>query len=276
MSELNNKNSYNSNPFTLSFNAFGRLFKHNTAWAVVLIVFGVIGFLINMVSNLAQLFAENTSSSTTSSYSQSSSPEFAIIIAAIIFIGVILLVFSVAYITVYTYIKGMFAYVALKSEEEKSVDFKEAFDAVSKRFWRLLLSSILAQLKIIGWTLLFIIPGIIASLKYSLLPYLIMSESESEKGIKDSHDKTKAVSKNKLMEVFGVSTVGALIPIIGSVIDLSGKAALFNQLSYYNQNNLEKPKTHWLNYIGLMLIGAFILFLVFILVLVLIIAIAKQ
>jgi flagellar biosynthesis protein FlhB len=261
MAEIKPK-EYDSNPFTLSFNALGRFFHSNAGWAIVVIVLGVLGFLFQMGSNLAQV-ASNSSGSTSSSYTppSSSSLEPAVIIAIVVFVGVLVLVAIVIGTVMKVYFQGMFSYVALKSEDGQAVSFKEAFDEVTKRFWRLFLAQLLADLKILGWYLLLIVPGVIASLRYSLLPYQIMSDPATEKNIKDSHDKTKAVSKGRLIEVFGVSTVSALIPVVGSLVGLSGKAALFNQLDHYNQKNIQKPKVHWLNYLGFILLAVLLLFI---------------
>lgn len=247
---------YDSNPFTLAFGAFGRFFNSNTSWAVVILVLSTIGFIFQSIGNV---FNPTTENNTSTGVEASSSPDIAVIAAvAILIIGISFFVVVIG-TAIQAFIQGIFTYVALKSEEGKSVSFVEAFEAVSKRFWRLYLAHLLAVVKIIGWTLLFIVPGIIAALRYSMLTYQIMAESDKEKGVIDSHTKTIALSKGRLMEVFGVSIVGALIPVVGPLLDISGKAALFNQLNYYNQKNLQKPGIHWLNYLCLGLLALFIL-----------------
>lgn len=272
MSELKNKKDYNSNPFTLSFESLSRFFNSNMPWAIVLIVLGVVNFLFQTGSNLASL----TSSESSSSTAAGTAIEPAVIAAIVIFVLVLVLIAIIVGSVVKVYFNGMFSHVALQSESEKTVSFGEAFQAVSQRFWRLLGAQLLADIKIIGWTLLFIIPGIVAALRYSMLPYVIMSEPENEKGIGDSHAKTKALSKGRLIEIFGISTVATIIPVIGSIIGLSGKAALYNQLSYYNQHNLEKPKVHWLNYLGLILLAGLLLFMGFIVMIILLIALGSS
>lgn len=274
MSEIKHKKEYNSNPFTLSFDALSKFFNHNMTWAIVMIVFGIVGFLFQMVSNVASLTSSESSTGTTSAASNPSLDP-AVIAAIVILVLVFVLIAVVIGTVVQVYYNGMFTYVALRSEEGKSATFSEAFEAVTKRFWRLFGAQLLAALKILGWTLLLIVPGIIAGLRYSMLPYVIMNESEKEKGIGDSHDKTKALSKGRLIEVFGISTVAALIPVIGTIAGLSGKAALFNQFDYYNQHNLEKPKKHWLNYLGLVLLALLFLFIGLITVIAAIIAMSK-
>lgn len=259
--------AYNSNPFTLAFDAVGRLFKYNSGWAIALIALSALSTLVQLVDSIASSY--NSTPEVATSSANSASPEVATIIAIVIVVAVFLFVVLAIASVIGTYIQGMLSYVALKSEEEKSVSFSEAFQATTARFWRLFAAQLLAGLKIFGWTLLFIVPGIIAALRYTLLPYVIMSEPESEKGIGASHTTTKTLVKGRLMEVFGVATVSSIIPIVGSIIGMSGNAALHNQLAVYNQKGLEKPKIHWLNYLGLILLGALFAFTIFILLVVL-------
>jgi hypothetical protein len=77
----------------------------------------------------------------------------------------------------------------------------------------------------------------------------------------DAINKSKELYKNHLMESFGILTVGSIIPIIGSAIGASGMALSVQQLTTYKESSLDTPKTHWLNYIGLLLIAVILLFI---------------
>lgn len=254
-------NKYNSNPFTLAFEALGNLFNTNVGWAIAIVILGFLGSFIQLIGEIGRSF--NQSSNSTAAYdslanSTSGSVDATLVIATVIFIATAALFALVIFAVCNTYIQGMLSYVALKSEERKTVGFSEAFQATTKRFWRLFLAQTLAGLKIFGWSLLFIIPGIIAAIRYTLLPYVIMNDSEEKGRVGESHNDVKALVSGRKMEVFGVATVGTIIPIVGSLLKLSGNAALFKQLHHYNQYNLEKPKVHWLNYIGLILLAVLI------------------
>jgi cell division protein FtsX len=67
-------------------------------------------------------------------------------------------------------------------------------------------------------------------------------------------NKTKKLYKNHLMEVFGIMTVGGIIPLIGSSISASGLAMSVKQISEYSVAGKETPKTHILNYLGLLFV----------------------
>lgn len=280
---------YDSNPFTLAFNSFGRLFNTNAGWAIALLVLGIFGFIWQMFGNLLQLAATPESSSSTtrsvemadklpaaSSAAASSdvnvSAVVLIVIGIVILVSIMVLVFS----AIGTFINGMFTYVSIKSEEGQKVSFNEAWQETSKRFIRLYLAQLLAGLKIFGWTLLFIIPGIIAAFRYTLLPYVVMGDSRDSKGARTAHASTKIIVKGRLMEVFGIATVAGLIPLVGDLLRLTGNAALYKQMKTYSDAGAEKPKVHWLNYLGFMLLGFVLLLVLFILAIVALAAVANQ
>lgn len=251
---------YNSNPFTLAFDALGRFFNTNAGWAIAVIIIGFLSFMGQFTSNILQSNQRrpDLSYSTPSPISHPSTDATTIIAIGVV-VFVVLVVFLSLAITISTFIQSMFIHVALESEKGNSVTFSEAFQAVSKRFWRILGATFLAAFKIMGWFLLLIVPGVIAVYRYALLGYVIMDESEENKSVKASHDRVKALTKDRLFEVFGVSTVAGIIPFVGSLLGLSGKAALYRQLQVYHDKKLEKPTIHWLNYIGILLFVVIIL-----------------
>lgn len=253
---------YDSNPFTLIFNSFNRFFKTNMWWGISLLVLGFLSFGWQSLSQFSSVPASNEPSPKMSSDSleknfswlQNITPEQIIALSSI---AILLILFvaliSLVYFAMYTYVYGAFAYVALQSEKGKSVQFEEALREVNKRFWRLFLAQGLANIKIFLWTLLFIIPGIIAALRYALLTYVIMDQSEKEKGIVVTHTRTKQIVKGKLMEVFGMLVASGIIPFIGDTLRVTGSAAQYNQLSFTHDHGVTRPKTHLLNYIGFLL-----------------------
>lgn len=274
---------YDSNPFTNSFNALGKMFKFNQTWAIVLIALTFMGGVLNFgMQGLSTILdgdnRRNTSSITSRSENnndywtkermrdakpapmptvrtENKPINWALVAAIGIIAFVIVCIFILISAIIQTFIGGMLSYVALRSQEGRTVQFSEAWQATTSRFGRLFGATLLAQLKIFGWFLLFIIPGIIASLRYAILPYVIMDE-EQGKGVGESHERTKSLVKGRLWEVFGISTVGSIIPFIGQIVTLNGNAALYRQLQVYGDKNIEKPKIHWLNYLGLIIFAA--------------------
>lgn len=255
---LSKTQSYKSNPFYLCFDDLGTFFEKNTWWAIGITAGALLMTFLSFISNLVELLLRSTSES--SQAASTMNPEETLAVSGIIGITIAIVIFTLFLSTaLQIFIGGMFAYVSLGNHNGRSVGFGEAFNAVVKRFWRLFFAQILATFKIIAWTLLFIIPGIIAALRYALLPYVIMDESVEKKGVVDSHNLTKNLVSGRKFEVFGIMTVSGIIPIIGPLVQLTGSAKLYRQLQVFHDNNLEKPKVHWLNYIGIILIAGFLL-----------------
>ncbi len=266
-----NKPTYESNPFSLSFNHFGTFFEKNLGWAIALIVLPLIGFVFQIFLNIVGAIIDSSSSSA-HAHSLNDTQTVGLAAGVVAILVVIWLLFILISIAIQVFISGVLTYVSLRNDEGKTAGFKDAIDATVKRFGRLFMAQLLASLKIFAWSLLLIIPGIIAAFRYALLPYVIMDEPETNKGVRASHDRVKALVKNRKREVFGVATVAGIIPFIGGLVQLTGNAALYRQLQLFHDNKLEKPAVHWLNYLGFILIGLFIVLIVFIVLLVVLIA----
>lgn len=261
---------YQSNPFALSFDKFGQFFEKNLGWAIALIILPIFGFFFQLLISIID--AATTPSA--GAHGGHAHPEIqlgsidpatvGLISLTIVLVAVLLATIIVISVAIQTFISGLFSYVALENEAGRTARFSVAIDEVVARFWRLFLAQLLATAKIFGWTLLLIIPGIVAVFRYALLPYVIMDEPASKKGVKDSHDRVKALVAGRKREVFGVATVATIIPIIGNLIQFIGNAALYRQLQVFHDKKLEKPAVHWLNYFGFILIGLYALLIIFI------------
>lgn len=256
--------TYQSNPFYLCFDDFGNFFEKNLWWAVMAIGYTLIAGIISFVMNLISMILDSTSEK--SSALSSTNPDGAAVLGGFFIVGfIIFIVVAIAMvisILINTFVGGVYSYVALQNNAGRSVKFSEAINAVSSRFGRLFLAQLLASLKIIAWSFLLIIPGIIATFRYALLPFVILDEPPKNKGVVDSHNRIKALVAGRKREVFGVSIVASLIPIVGILNQLIGNAKLYRQLQIFHDNNLQKPSVHWLNYLGFVLVG--LIFLVII------------
>lgn len=249
--ETSQKTSYVSNPFTLAFQALGRFFNTNTNWAVVAICVGTLSFLGRLDSSVPEAPATNGPLQANPLLHH---PDISVIVATIIVIVVSVLAGVIVLTVLQVFVQGMYIYTALQSEKGKSITPKKAFQATRQRFWRLFSAQLLAYAKIIGWTCLLIIPGIIASLRYTLLGYVIMDEPADKTGVTTAHTRTKELTKGRLIEVLGIAFASGIVPIIGLLANITGNAALYRQLQIYHDKKLEKPPVHWLNYLGIAIV----------------------
>lgn len=257
---------YQSNPFSLSFDKFGLFFEKNLWWAILLIITPLLGLFFQM---LLAAVGDTTSSEVQAhaghEHGTNSPVAFGFIAALLVALGIVIFSALIVLATaINVFISGIFAYVSLENDAGRTARFGAAIDAVVARFRRLFLAQLLAIVKILAWTLLFIIPGIVAAFRYALLPYVILDESAKKKGVKESHERIKTLVNGRKREVFGVATVGTIIPIVGGINQLVGNAALYRQLQISSDQKIEKPDVHWLNYFGFILIGLYVLLIMFI------------
>lgn len=275
---------YQSNPFSLSFNKFGLFFEKNLGWAIALLVIPLFLGIMQFGSQMPWLLEPETSETTSSldregkkiesSYAsdlkkidsdksqinEDDLPPTGVIVLIVSVVILVVIGLIVLQLLIQTFIVGALTFVALENDAGRKASLSGAIDAVVARFRRLFLAQMLATIKIFGWTLLFIIPGIIAVFRYTLLPFVIMDESPKKRDVKSSHDRVKEIVSGRKREVFGVATVATIIPIIGAISQYVGNAALYRQLQVYKDQGSEKPPVHWLNYFGFILIGIYLLF----------------
>ncbi len=280
---------YQSNPFSLAFNKFGLFFENNLGWAIAIISISLLYGMFQFAAQIPSLLEPDASETTTSFKKQGDLktqtpkpaelrkfeednfkapkidekdlPAIGIIILIVILVLLVVTGLVLLQVLATTFIFGILTYVALENDAGRKASLSGAIDAVVARFRRLFLATLLANLKIFGWTLLLIIPGIIATFRYALLPFVIMDESPKKRGIISSHDRVKQIVAGRKREVFGVATVAVIIPIIGTINQYVGNAALYRQLQVYVDHEAEKPPVHWLNYFGFFLIGIYLLFI---------------
>ncbi len=280
---------YRSNPFSLAFNKFGLFFENNLGWAIAIISISLLYGMFQFAAQIPSLLEPDTSETTTSFEKQNSTktqttessdlkkfeednfkmpqidekdfPAIGIIVLIIVLVLLLVTGLVLLQVLVTTFVFGILTYVALENDAGRKASLSSAIDAVVARFRRLFLATLLANLKIFGWTLLLIVPGIIATFRYALLPFVIMDESPKKRGIVASHDRVKQIVTGRKREVFGVATVAVIIPIIGTINQYVGNAALYRQLQVYVDQEAEKPPVHWLNYFGFFLIGIYLLFI---------------
>lgn len=241
------KFTFISNPFTSSFEGMSKLFKHNQTPAIVILILSFFGAIFN-------LFSSFPSSSNNSSTTTSGSVDNEIIAPFVAFAVVIFLIFMVISIIVSVLYTGVVNYVTWKTSRGESTDLGEALRETMKRFWRILELQIIVGLKIFLGIIFFIVPGIRAALRYQMVFIAMFDE---DLGVQKSMDRIKALTHKNLMEVFGIMTVSQLLFPVAILIQMGGESVLYPQLKQLKDNNLPKPETHWLNYLGFIIFGAF-------------------
>lgn len=271
---------YESNPFTVLIQGTEKLFRTNQAAAIILLVISVLMAVFQFFADIVRLLIESASSSnSSSSHTQSvlgantsSGAESAGIIAVVLIVlGVIFIAIAVSAVYQVFY-RGMVAYVVLCTIQNKKANFAEGFSLVLKKFWRLLLGSALAQLKIIGGFLLLIVPGIRAAQRYSMLDIYIL---DKEVGVMQAHRNIKQITQGRLLEIFSANTFASWVPLAGPVVVIGGQIKQYDQLVRTYEQQQARPNVHWLNWLPLILLAALLVFILFIIGVIALVALSK-
>lgn len=238
---------YISNPFKVIFKGFDKLFKHNQTMAIVILVLTLLG-------SVGQTFNYGAGSGGGTTVANETGISTGAIVG-IVALGLLVFILIMAFFG--TVFNGAVAYVVYKTSKSETTNFSDTMKAVFGKFWTILGIEIVVALKVIGGLILFIIPGIRASLRYNLVLLPVFDE---DAGIGQAMKRSKEITKDHLLEVFGMVTAAAIIPFVGPIMQYGGQAVMYPQLKALKDSGATKPQVHWLNYLGFILIGAFVLF----------------
>ena len=247
-SKNNKTNVYLTNPFTLGIEGVKLLYNKGRGVFWLALAAGILGLITNSVP------APSEESDTQSLSGQEA-------------VGVLILIFFVlaALLALFVIVWGMFGYTSSELTKNKHVKFSDAFKVSYKNFWRIALVIVIMSLRIIGWTLLLIIPGIIMSVRYTLSAVVIFAEPGLSAG--QVVTRSAELTKKAWFDTFASQTLLSVLSfgILSSNIQTGVQAILYKQLSELKKSGSEKPPTHWLSYLCfgiLLLIFLFFAFLI--------------
>lgn len=240
------RTDYINSPLTIAIEGMKILFQKAPTVAIALAILSALG-ATNYV--LGQPPATNESSPAAAGLDL----DPVMIILIIIFVVVV----ALGVLIVGSIITGIAAYTAAELAKGHDVHFKQAVKATFARLWSFIWLQVLTAAKVILWSLLFIIPGIIMAVRYSLANVSFFDSDKKLTGnaaIKDS----LALTKGAWVTTFGAQVFFNIITfgLISPIADTGSKAVLYRQLSASQQADTPKPKPHVLSLIAL---GLFVL-----------------
>lgn len=179
----------------------------------------------------------------------------------IIGIALVVLLALFALIVIGTLINGMIAYSAARVSRNQPASLKDAWKATTSNFGPFLWLQTLTALKLLGWSLLFIVPGFIMYYRYSLAGLSFFDKGlRGNAAIKDS----LALTKGSWLTTFASQTLFTFVSLgtLSTLVMASATAVLYRQ---FNATPLEKrPKAHGLAIATLVVSIAIILFFIMI------------
>jgi hypothetical protein len=242
---------YQNNPFVIATDGLTLLFKNAKPIAIVGLALSALGLLSNIPSQFSAQYEDRMSidSSNAIAHNIQSIPTEAWII-----IGVIGLFIVLGMIVIGTFISGIFDYTAAKLADNKTVTMGEAVKAVAARFFNYLGLEILIAVKVLLWSLLFIVPGIIMATRYSLSGVSFFRHNMTARAA-IGHSST--ITKGAWLTTFGSFGLFNLITfgIIQALLQPGTSGLLQRQFDAYHDAKLQKPSAHALSWLMLGLVG---------------------
>lgn len=141
---------------------------------------------------------------------------------------IVVALFSIAISIVSVYIgitvnnMGALTFYLKAHDDVSSVHLRDLYRA--HPFWRYFLMSLLVGLAVVVGLVLFIVPGIIAGLMFSLAPYLVLEHDfRPTEAIRESQRMTKG-NRWKLfllvLAIIGINIVGAILLLVGLLVSI--------------------------------------------------------
>lgn len=248
------KASYENNPFFVATNGLDLLFKNARSIGILAAVFAVISAFSSIMrpdSPSTQTETPVQSGSGAEPFSSIPPEGWVAIAVALLVILLIVTVFSIV-------IRGIFDYTSAQLAKNKTATISEAFRAVFSNFWGYTWVLIIQSVKTFLWTLLFIIPGIIMSVRYSLAGVAYFDKKlKGDAAVQRSSQVVKGawLTTFASQSLFNIITFGFIQPILTP----GTNAVLYRQLD----DTKTKPKAHFLSWLTLFILLFFLTAIVF-------------
>lgn len=231
---------YINNPFSVAVRGINALFLSAQSVAFFLIIVSLLSYAPNL---------RQSSPSTPSNEPQMPSGD-ALLHALPIIIGAGIVVLAVI-LAVTTLINGICAYTTARVARGETTTLKEAATATVTHFKDLLLLQLLMTVKLLGWSLLLIVPGVIMSIRYSFaMTAYFDKQLRGNAAIKHS----VALTRGSWITTFGSQMLFNAITftIITPLVQTGVNTILYRQFSA--MPNDKRPGPHGLSIMMLVLV----------------------
>lgn len=245
------KTSYENNPFLVAIHGVELLFDKARSIAIALIVLAGLSALSSVPSMFVQ--PEQPEAAPTPA-AEAESKAFAESIANIplevwVLGGLFVLALVLVFVAVGIIIRGVLDYTSARLAAGKNVTLTEAFSAVFEQFWAYTWVLIIVTAKVLLWSLLFIVPGIIMAVRYSLAGVAFF-----EKGLKGDAaiQHSSQLVKGAWLTTYASQTLVSVLTlgVAQNILAPGTNAVLYRQLTPLTA---PKPKAHFLSWLTLIL-----------------------
>ena len=262
--------AYENNPFHIGLKGLNLLFNNALSVAILGLVLIGVGVLSQFADvalragsgewTMTQQQLDRRESKATAEVQQffanADTPEYvvlALLIATVAFLA----------ISVNLLIYGIFEYTAARLSEGKMVNLGEAALAALKQLASLLWLATVVIVKVLLWSLLLIVPGIIMAVRYSLSGTVFFREGlRGNAATKRSAEITKGAWFTTFagQSLWNLMTFGT----IQTLLTPGTNAVLYRQLAPLTDANKAKPAAHWLSWVTFFVPIALVVFILLI------------
>lgn len=241
--------AYENNPFFVAVNGLELLFQKAQAIGIFFAI--LVG--LSAFSSLPSAFMPVDDTPVTQEQVAKEDQAFADGIATIpvetwLLIGAVVVTILLVLIVIGIVISGIADYTAAQLSQGNQVGFSEALRAVFSSFWGYLWLHIVIAVKVFLWSLLFVIPGIIMAIRYSLAGAVYFDKKlKGNAAVKESARLTKGgwLTTFASQSLLNIITFG----IIELLLTPGTQAILYRQYREYDAAGLVKPKAHVLSWL---------------------------
>lgn len=243
---------YINNPFSVAITGIQRFFKYAKPIAILFVVLSLLSALTNVATSIADIVNESSSGG----YSESaydgqalptfegvSSEQLTVILSVM---GGIFLMFFVVFVMASIIMYGLRDVAAAAAVNRQQIGFGETFSRLFKRLPGYIGLSLLVGVKVFLWSLLFIVPGIIMAVRYSLAgtAYFARNMKASE-----AIDYSKKITKDGWMTTFASYGWLNLVTLgfIQLLVQPGAQVQIFSQYDRLEQTGGRKPGAHALS-----------------------------
>lgn len=262
--------SYQNNPFYVALDGMSALFKYAKSVAIFLIAVSVIFGFMNFVSNLYDTMYPASSPNSEKNVDTSSSineiapgiaqlrdMEPSELLGVALIVGFVVFIVLVCLLVVGAIFKGIGDVTAAAVANEKTISLGQAFKTLMRRFPGYLGLIVLVGIKTFLWSLLFIIPGIIMAVRYSLAGTAFFARDMK---ITEAIRYSTTITKNGWTTLFASNGIFNIITLglLSLFVTPSVQAIVFRQYDGLQQKGIPKPAAHWLSVLTTVLFFTFL------------------
>lgn len=237
------------NPLSVTIEGLTLLFQKAQPVALFFVALAVGGIVFGMV-NPSPEFTKDPSGRATEEFVRSALQAPAAVQLTWIGMGLVVALFV---LVVTTMLHGIASYTALQLSKGYEAKLGEAFNAVLENFGRYFLLVFWMNIKIFLWTMLFIVPGIIAYYRYSFAGLLFFDDKKlrGDAALQES----SRLAKKGLLTLFASQFLFNLITFFYAdrLITLSSQAVLYREYTALETSNVRKPGAHILSKLAVLL-----------------------